>query len=117
MPSLENEALERVQHILNLPHERKNMTLLVTTPNLVRAGFLSPNIGTKVGFKVFRDGKPLVDRKHKYSKKRPREPSPDDSLDQGMIGRAPTSSEGASYIFFFSKIILALHAIPVYLVK
>ena len=88
MPSLEDEALERVQHILNLPHERKNMTLLVTTPNLIRAGFLSPNIGTKVGFKVFRDGRPLTDRKHRFSAQRPREQSPDNLSDRGIIGRA-----------------------------
>ena len=87
MPSLEDEALERVQHILSLPHERKNMTLLVTTPNLVRAGFLSPNIGSKVGFKVFRDGKPLTDRKHRFSRRESREPSPDNLSGQGTAGR------------------------------
>ena len=88
MSSLDEEALERVQHILDLPHERKNMTLLVTTPNLIQAGFLSPNIGTKVGFKVFRDGRPLTDRKHRFSKEQPREPSPDNLSDKGIVGRA-----------------------------
>lgn len=59
MSSLDDAALERVQRILNLPHERKNMTLLVTTPALVKAGFLSSKIGTKVGFKTCRGGEPL----------------------------------------------------------
>lgn len=72
---------------MDLPHERKNMSTLVTTSSLQEAGFLSPNIGSKVEFKVFRDGKTLVDRKHKYSKKRPREQSPDDFSDQGIVGR------------------------------
>ena len=106
MPSLENEALERVQHILNLPHERKNMTLLVTTPNLIRAGFLSHNIGTKVGFKVFRDGRPLTDRKHRFSKEKSRDPSPDHLSDQGIIRRASSLfySEDASSLPCFYMI-------------
>ena len=56
MSSLDEEASARAQHILDLPHERKNMSILVTTSTLQDAGFLSPNIGSKVGFKVFRDG-------------------------------------------------------------
>lgn len=97
MSSLDGEAYERAQHILNLPHERKNMSLLVTTSSLQEAGFLSPNIGSKVEFKVFRDGRPLVDRKHRYSNKRPREQSPDHLSDEGINRRAlPIYSEGAS---------------------
>ena len=97
MSSLDEEAFARAQHILDLPHERKNMSILVTTPSLQEAGFLSPHIGSKVGFKVFRDGKPLVDRKHKYTKKRTRGQSPDNSDDQGMKGRVLfIYSEGAS---------------------
>ena len=76
MSSLDDEASERAQHILDLPHERKNMSILVTTSSLQEAGFLSPHIGSKVGFKVFRDDKPLVDRKHKYTKKRTRRQRP-----------------------------------------
>ena len=104
MPSLDEEAFARAQHILDLPHERKNMSTLVTTLSLQEAGFLSPQIGSKVGFKVFRDGKPLVDRKHKYTQKRARGQSPDNSSDQGMAGRVFSFlAEDASYIL--SKII------------
>lgn len=71
-----------------MPHERKNMTKLVTTPALIEAGFLSPKIGTKVEFKTFRDGKPLIDRKYKFFKKRSREHTLDILSDAGNTGHA-----------------------------
>ena len=42
MSSLDEEASQRAQHILDLPHEKKNMSVLVTTSTLKDAGFLSP---------------------------------------------------------------------------
>lgn len=88
MPILDEEASQRAQHILELPHERKNMSTLVTTAALIDSGFLSPDSGTKIEYKVFRDGRPLVDRKHKFSRKRPRGQSLDDISDEGNLGGA-----------------------------
>ena len=104
MSSLDDKASERAQHILDLPHERKNMSILVTTSSLQEAGFLSPHIGSKGGFKGFRDDKPLVDRKHKYTKKRTRRQSPDNSSGQGMKGRV-LSFLLRGRVLYFSKII------------
>ncbi|GES85396.1 uncharacterized protein LOC108223109 [Rhizophagus clarus] len=94
--SLDNEALERAQHILHLPPGRKNMNLLVTTSALIEAGFLSPKIGTKVGLIAFRDGRPLKSKEHNVLKAEPEVYTSDTVPPGGECRRALTAHLGGA---------------------
>ena len=62
------------------------MSVLVTTPALIRVGLHSKKIGTKVPFRTFRDGKPIQE---KQGKKRVRDDTPDVNLGEGIIWARP----------------------------
>lgn len=103
MSSLDEEATARAQHILNLPHEQKNMGNLVTTSTLIRIGLLSSKVGTKVPFQVFRDGRPLNQKSNKASRKRAKDVSPEAISDEGTQGRASTL-----YFFYTGRAFVTL---------
>lgn len=60
---LDDNEFERARQILELPHERKNMNQLASLENLIRVGLLSENVGSKVEFKNFINGRAIKKRK------------------------------------------------------
>ena len=83
--SLSKEEATRVSKVFELPAAERNIPSVVTEENLIKVKLLLEEVGTKVGWKKFIDGRP-VGEKLKGTKRKRSESS--DSESDGEDGKS-----------------------------
>nr|XP_017252682.1 PREDICTED: uncharacterized protein LOC108223109 [Daucus carota subsp. sativus] len=69
-PTLTKEKAERVAKVFNHPLAERNLPSVVTEKNLIKVKLLPEEVGTKVGWKKFIDGRPVGEKLKGTKRKR-----------------------------------------------
>ena len=98
--SINKGEAARVAKVFDLPASERNIPSVVTEENMIKVKRLPEEVGTKVGWKKFIDGRPVGEKQKGVKRKRDESSDSENDDDEGKSRPRP-SARARPFIFSY----------------